>query len=128
MAEVLPNLLGEYQAPRDKVEWRADVFSEYGTPMSTRARQAMAKAITRCAELGISRETVLLAARSMKGTSTWPGRILQEAERLHLAGGPCSNGEQRSRLTRAQLSRCTCRRCQNWLAIRERDPLPFDMK
>lgn len=128
MTEVLPNLLGEFPSSRESVSWRAEVFKEYGTGMSARARHAMAKSITRCAELGISRETVLLAARSMKGTSTWPGKILEEAESLHLAGGPCSNGEQRSRLTRAQLSRCACRRCQNWLAIRERDPLPFDMK
>jgi hypothetical protein len=86
-------------------------------------RLALVRNVKTLAGRGFDVDEILGAARQLGRERTFPGYLLQAADALREAGGPCAwEGLRRSALTAAQLADCGCPRCDEYARALEGAP------
>lgn len=130
MTEVLPStdLFGnrvEQPAPRGPS--LAEVFDAWAraarSPLKPRERAALGRATRTLLADGVPMRIIVETARLMAAEGKFPGALPATVRSMPV---PCVNGASRSRLTKEQLSRCSCQGCMRWFGLRQENPLPFD--
>lgn len=118
------NLFGEATPPPPppKPNFRP-VYQAYelaGGRLDKVGRNMLGQQARRLVADGYPIEQVTRAAGELGRSGNYPvflGRMVREMPE------PCSNGEQRARLTQEQLASCPCASCKRWLELRKDQPL-----
>jgi hypothetical protein len=98
-----------------------EAYAKAGGKLDGFARRALGQQARKLVTSdGYPIEQVAQAAGELarKGNSAaYLGRVVREMPQ------PCVNGSARSRLTQAQLARCSCESCREWHELRAGQPL-----